>query len=171
MADEFLLKLEGVDELKRTLKDLPKKIRERAVRSALRRAGQVISKDAKARAPVLSFAGAMKQNRWFRTRTPGTVKKRISVRNSKFARQAGDEGVFIGVRPLRGRAQTKRFGKAGARNPNDPFYWRFLEFGTSKMRARPFLAPAAASKGRQAIDTFLRDVAPAIERMNKKGGG
>ena len=161
MADEVVVKLDGVAELVAALKGMPEKIRRKAVRAALRKAAQAISRDAKARAPVLMVPAP------FRTR--GTVKRRISVRASKFARQAGDEGVFVGVKPLRGRADTRRYGKASARNPGDPFYWRFLEFGTRKMAARPFLGPAAKSKGEEAIRNFLRESAAAIEKLNRKG--
>ena len=159
MADGVTVKLEGVDALNKALADATKQIRTKAVRSALRKAGQVISKEAKQAAPVLSAPT--------KTRKPGTVKKAIAVRASKFARQAGNEGVFINVRPLRGSRQ-KTLGKAGAKNPNDPFYWRFLEFGTVKMKARPFLSPAAESKGNEAIKTFMNSVIPQIEKLNNK---
>lgn len=159
MADGVTVKLEGVDALNKALAEATKQIRTKAVRSALRKAGQVISKEAKQAAPVLSAPT--------KTRKPGTVKKAIAVRASKFARQAGNEGVFINVRPLRGSRQ-KTLGKAGAKNPNDPFYWRFLEFGTAKMKARPFLSPAAESKGNEAIKTFMDSVIPQIEKLNAK---
>lgn len=159
MADGFTVKLEGIDDLKRALADATKQIRTKAVRAALRKAGQVISKEAKQSAPVIAAPT--------KTRNPGTVKKAIAVRNSKFARQAGNEGVFINVRPLRGSRQ-KTLGKAGAKNPNDPFYWRFQEFGTVKMKARPFLSPAAESKGNEAIKTFMDSVIPQIEKLNAK---
>jgi HK97 gp10 family phage protein len=163
MADEVLIRLDGVDELRRALEAMPARIRARAVRAALRKAALPIRDDAKARAPVLQ--GRLPY------RTPGTVRRRISLRASKFARQAGDEGVFVGVKPLRGRADTRRYGKAGARNPNDPFYWRFLEFGTRKMAARPFLGPAARAKGNEVVRNFLRESLPAIEKLNRKGPG
>ena len=159
MADGVTVKLEGVDALNKALAEATKQIRTKAVRAALRKAGQVISKEAKQAAPVLSAPT--------KTRKPGTVKKAIAVRASKFARQAGNEGVFINVRPLRGSRQ-KTLGKAGAKNPNDPFYWRFQEFGTVKMKARPFLSPAAESKGNEAIKTFMDSVIPQIEKLNAK---
>lgn len=168
MADSLQLRLEGVAELQRTLKGLPEKIRRRAVRNALRIAAREIRDDAKSRTPVAAgpvIAGGKT------VRQPGTVKRRIAVRISKFARQAGDEGVFVGVRPLRGRAQVKRFGKASATNPNDPFYWRFLEFGTRKMGARPFLGPAAKAKGEAAVRRFIAVAGPQIQKLNVKGGG
>lgn len=160
MADGITVKLEGVDELKKALENASKQIRTKAVRAALRKAGQVISRQAKQSAPVLQVPT--------KTRKTGTVKKAIVVRGSKYARQNGDEGVFVSVRPLRG-ARQKKLGKAGAKNTNDPYYWRFLEFGTRKMQARPFLRKAADEKGREAIDAFMNSVIPQIEKLNAKG--
>lgn len=161
MVDGVVVKLEGIDELKKALADVSKKIRVKAVRSALRKAGAVIAKAARQSAPVLHVPT--------KKRHTGTVRKNIAVRNSKFARQAGDEGVFVGVRPLRGSRQ-KKLGKAGAANPNDPFYWRFLEFGTKKMARRAFLGPAVQQEGENAIKEFMNHVIPQIEKLDKKAG-
>ena len=79
MAADFEVTLTGVEELKAALRGLPEKLRRRVLLGALRRAGQVISREAKIVAPILAVPT--------RTRTPGTVRKRISVRASKFARQ------------------------------------------------------------------------------------
>jgi HK97 gp10 family phage protein len=155
------IKLHGIEQLTATLRALPDKIRKRAVRGSLKIAARLISHDAKARAPVLKQLTPR--------RTPGTVKRRISVRPSKFARRAGNEGVFVGVKPLRGNVDTRKFGKASANNPHDPFYWRFLEFGTAKMGERPFLGPAVRAKGEQAIARFIKEVVPQIQKLNRKG--
>lgn len=120
MADSIEIKLQGVDELVRALREAPDKIRKQAVRGALRKAGRLIATAAKAAAPVLKLPT--------KTRNPGTIKRAIRVGVSKFARRGGDEGVFIGVRPLSG-ARQKKLGKAGAMNPNDPYYWPWVEFG------------------------------------------
>ena len=160
MTDGIKVALRGVDDLKRALAEASSSIRKKAVRSALRKAGSVISSAARQAAPVLTVPT--------RFRKAGTVKRAITVRASKFARKAGNEGVFISVRALRGSRQ-KKLGKAGARNPNDPFYWRFLEFGTRKMMARPFMRPAAEKTGQQAVRTFMDAVVPQIERLNRRG--
>lgn len=161
MADGVVVKLEGVEELKRAMAAAAGTIRKRAVRGALRQAGKVIQKAARIAVPVLTTPA--------RYRKPGTVKKAISVRTSKTARRTGNEGVFINVRPIgSSAARVKKFGKESAKNPNDPFYWRFLEFGTKKMAARPFLRPAAESKGPEAISTFMKSVVPQIEKLNRR---
>lgn len=166
-GDGVTLKLDGIDELKRALATLPAKMRARAIRSALRDAAKVIQRDARGRAPVLAVPTPR--------RRPGTIRRRISVRNSKVARQRGDEGVFVSVKPLRG-AETKRLGRRGASNPNDPFYWHFQEFGwkprgkaTKAVPGKRFLTAAAQSKGTEAIATFMRQAVPRINALNNKG--
>jgi len=188
MANVLTVKLDGIDELKRALADASVKIRTKAVRGALREAGKVIQSAARAAAPVLSVP--------HKGRSPGTVKKNIVVRVSKFSRQAGDEGVFIGVRPIRGKARIKRLGRAGAGNPNDPYYWWWQEFGwvsgsrsktpggkrrralarekriTSgtgrKIPGKLFMTSAGKAQGEAAITRFMQSVVPQIEKLNNK---
>lgn len=148
------VKIEGFKELSRKLKEIPVVLAKRVLRNALAAGARVVQKDAKRNAPVLSLAGAVKAP----YRKPGTVRDAIRVRTSKDARKSGDIGVFVNVLPAKGakfkttttkfiglkiknRTQT-RVSQRGARSPNDPFYWRFLEFGTKKMAARPFLKTA-----------------------------
>lgn len=185
MADGVQIKLDGVDELKRALEALPAAIRTKAVRGALTAAGRVIQKQARINAPVLKSSTA--------TRTAGTVRKAISVRRSRQRTRNADEGVFVGVRPLRGSRQNK-LGRAGASNPNDPYYWWWVEFGTKPhtikakrkkllrvgtgyaksvqhpgIKGQRFMTRAAEQKGNEAIQTFMRQVVPQIERLNKRG--
>lgn len=156
MSDGITVQLQGVDELKRALEQVPDKLKKKGLLKALRLAGNVVRDAARRAAPVLQTPTPI--------RKPGTVRRALVVRPSKFARKAGDIGVYVSVRPLRG-ARTKKLGAAGATNPNDPFYWRFLEFGTRKMRKRPFLAVGAA-KLEQAADVFMREAAAAINQLN-----
>jgi HK97 gp10 family phage protein len=160
MADGVTVKLEGVADLKRALAEAAADIRRKAVRGALREAGKVIQAAARAAAPVLMVPTPY--------RKPGTIKRNIVVRASKFARRSGDEGVYINVRGIRGKARAAKLGKAGAKNPNDPYYWRFVELGTKKMAARPFLRPAADRQGDAAIRKFMASVVPQIEKLNQR---
>lgn len=168
MADDFQVRLEGVDELKRALAGAAGKIRKQAVRGALRKAAAPVARAARSAAPVLS-APIMSATRGV-IRKPGTVRKAIAIRNSKEARRQGDEAVYVGVKPLtrRGGYSKGKFGKAGKYNPDDPFYWWWLEFGTRRMRARPFLKPAADQQGATAVGIFMREVVPQIEKLNER---
>jgi HK97 gp10 family phage protein len=45
----------------------------------------------------------------------------------------------------------------------EAFYWRFVEFGTRRMSARPFFRPAAEQE-RNVFIQRMRDIGPSLER-------
>jgi len=162
------IQLHGLDALKNTLKDLPAVIGEKVLRAALRAAAKPISNEAKARAPVLKEPDSR--------RKPGTVQKNIITRQSKQEKY----GVYVGVKALK-KKQILAFRKAngikkgkGANNPDDPYYWIFNEFGTSKMPAAPFLRPAFESRKYESLKKFedlcKRRVVKEAEKLAKQKG-
>ena len=156
MAGE-VVRIEGLDELKRKLSEVPKAMRKRVLRNALAAGAREVRDVAKRNAPVMTLGTSLKAP----YRKPGTVKQAIRVRTSKADRRAGDVGVFVNVRPAKA-------GQRGAKNPNDPFYWRFLEFGTRKMPARPFLQRATSALPK-ALTIFHERVAKWINETDRSG--
>ena len=170
--------LKGFDDLIGKLREIPVALRKRVLRNALAAGARVVRNEARRAAPVLSNAIAAPY------RTPGTVKRAIAVRTSKIARRAGNVGVFVNVKPAPGakfktsttkllglkvKTRTKvRDSQRGAKSKTDPFYWRFLEFGTSKMRARPFLQQGA-KRLPQAFEVFKAQVGKWFARTNASG--
>lgn len=60
-------------------------------------------------------------------------------------------------------------GSAGSTKADGPaFYARFVEFGTSKMAARPFMRPAFEKSASAAIDAVKAGLEKAIERAAKR---
>lgn len=151
MADDIEVRVTGLDELKARLAELPDKLRRRALRNALAAGARLIRDAAKAAVPVLATPT--------QRRNSGTVRNAITVRTSKEAKRAGDVGVYVNVKPAKGQQR-------GAKSPTDPFYWRFLEFGTSKMPARPYLRPAAEAKAQAALDAFSAKLGPQLDKLN-----
>lgn len=147
-------RVSGIPDLRAALEGIAPKLRRRALRNALAAGARVVRDAARRQAPVLRVSGQLKAP----TRKPGTVRDAISVRTSKAARKAGDVGVFVNVRPAKGAAR-------GAKSRNDPFYWRFLEFGTRKMASRQFLRPAADKLG-EALRVFVAKIGPQIQKLN-----
>jgi HK97 gp10 family phage protein len=90
--------------------------------------------------------------------SPRSIEKNITVQNSpRQGRRAGGIVMRVGVRggakqyaDTRENTRRRRVGKSyktlgDATNPGgDTWYWRFIEFGTVKQRARPFLQKALA---------------------------
>ncbi len=152
-----VVRIEGLDNLKRKLSEVPKAMRKRVLRNALAAGAREVRDVAKRNAPVLTLGTSLKAP----YRKPGTVKQAIRVRTSKADRRAGDVGVFVNVRPAKA-------GQRGARNPNDPFYWRFLEFGTKKMTARPFLQRATSALPK-ALAIFEARIAKWIQETDRSG--
>lgn len=156
MAGE-VVRIEGLDELKRKLAEVPKAMRKRVLRNALAAGAREVRDVAKRNAPVMTLGTSLNAP----YRKPGTVKQAIRVRTSKADRRAGDLGVFVNVRPAKS-------GQRGAKNPNDPFYWRFLEFGTRKMPARPFLQRATSALPK-ALAIFEARIAKWIQETDRSG--
>ena len=152
-----VVRIEGLDNLKRKLAEVPKAMRKRVLRNALAAGAREVRDVAKRNAPVLTLGTSLKAP----YRKPGTVKQAIRVRTSKADRRAGDVGVFVNVRPAKA-------GQRGAKNPNDPFYWRFLEFGTKKMPARPFLQRATSALPK-ALTIFQERIAKWIHETDRSG--
>ena len=156
MAGE-VVRIEGLENLKRKLAEVPKAMRKRVLRNALAAGAREVRDVAKRNAPVLTLGTSLNAP----YRKPGTVKQAIRVRTSKADRRAGDVGVFVNVRPAKA-------GQRGAKNPNDPFYWRFLEFGTKKMPAKPFLQRATSALPK-ALTIFQERIAKWINETNRSG--
>lgn len=77
----------------------------------------------------------------------------------------------VDVKIKKGRAKD-RMVKAGVIKPygDDAFYGRFLEFGTSKMPAYPFLKPAADAKACEAVSRFNTTIRKRMARWCKENG-
>lgn len=160
------VEVKGLDELKSAMRLLPNKIRMRAVYKGLGSAGKIVRDEAVMRAPSL------KKNTKYRK--TGTLKRAIALRRSKDAARLRMVGVFINVRPLKSALRSTRsarkrsaLGTPGAQNPNDPFYWRFVEFGTNKMDKKEFLAKAA-KKLDPAREVFIETATSEINKLNTR---
>lgn len=150
-------KISGIPDLRAALAGIVPKLRRRALRNALAAGARLVQRSARAATPVLNPSALAVRKGY---RTLGLVRKSTNVRTSKVARRRGDVGVFVNVRP------AKR-GARGAKNPNDPFYWRFIEFGTvNGTRAWQFLQ-RSANVLPAALEVFKKTIGPAIDKLNK----
>ncbi|RSQ31222.1 hypothetical protein EA709_01695 [Acinetobacter baumannii] len=94
--------------------------------------------------------------------TPEKIWKEIVVQNGR-SRNKNTLVMRVGVRggariPYTNNAQNRRSGRVGKTYQADGrvFYWRFLELGTSKQPATPFLRPALYENIEQVTDKFVQ---------------
>ena len=177
----------GLPDLREALRGVVPKLRKQALRDALRAGGREVQRAVQRITPVLkasTYSGSSALRRG--VRRVGTVRKAIAVRTSKLSTRQGNVGVFINVRPA-------KKGARGAKNPNDPFYWRWLNWGWNpagrdrsaagkrerrRLNARGvgkakrgarFLEGGAQALGR-ALAVFVKEIGPRIARLNKGKG-
>lgn len=155
-------KIEGLRELGERLKALPKEISGKSggpLLKALRKVAKVVQTRAKNRVRVKS----------------GTLRDNIIVTRDRYAKQKGaTEGVQVTVRykakGYKDNARNRRTGKVGStyKNYGPLFYAKFLEFGTSKMAAYPFLRPAFEQSKGEMGTIFRTELGAAIDTAVKK---
>lgn len=150
-------KITGADEAIKRLEQLKSAAGKRAVRRALRRGANVVLKAARDGASRLDDPT-----------TSNSISKNLVVRGggSRNERRAGGVMMRVGVRG--GARDMSKYGEVKGRGKGNPggdtFYWRFLEFGTQKMAARPFMRPALQNNTQAATDAFANAMGTEIDK-------
>ena len=161
MAD-FSVKMNGVDELVKKLEGLKYDIAKKGGRFALRKAAQVVRDQARSNTQRVDDPG-----------TPASIPANIVERwSNTYNKRTGDLMFRVGV--LGGSQAVKTsVTKSGKEKTtgSEVFYWRYLEFGTEKMAARPFMVPAMEQSAQRATDEFITQMGRSIDRALKKAGG
>ena len=151
-------KIDGLEELEAKLKKLAdhKRIKN-AARRSLRRGANVVAAAAKRNAGSIDDP-----------KTRNSIQKNIAVRGggSKRERRVGGAMMRVGIRGgARNMSKYGEFRGGGSSNPGgDTFYWRFLEFGTSQIAARPFMRNAMAQSADQAVSTIAKAASVEVDK-------
>lgn len=149
----------GLKELQKALDQLPKEIQGRPLRSAVSAAAKVIVDDVKSRVPV-GETGNLKT----------AVYRYRSRRNSATGRETFFVGIRQGKAQYKDTAYNRRKGRVGKnyKTAGEAYYWRFLEFGTAKMQAKPFLRPSFEANKSRAVEVMKERLGKAIQTQAKK---
>lgn len=153
MAEQ--LNIAGLSELRAALRELPDRIARNVLRGAVNAGATVIRAEARVRAPV--YTGEVADGH----PPPGTLKRAIYQKQINELSSLTNQVFFVGVR--HGKKYRKQ-GKKGDKS-QDAYYWRWVEFGTSTMSARPFLRPAFEAKKLEAVEAMKKYM---IERIPKE---
>lgn len=153
---QLRVEFKGLSEISRAMRELPKRIDRKILDDGLLAGANIVRDQARALAPVLMHPDP----RW----RPGALKRAIqSARLTASQTQYAAE-VIVHVRKLsaqqigafKRRAAKRKRPANGRLNPDDPFYWFFVEFGAAGRPAQPFLRPAFESRKQQAVDAAIK---------------
>lgn len=148
------MNLTGFKELAKALKELGPRVAKNGLRAATSAGAAVIRNEARSRAPV----------------DTGEMKKDIQMKRERDQR---DGGLFAASYSVFVRSGKKSRLSGKARDvQKDSFYWKFVEFGTSKMAAQPFLRPSFESRKEDAVDAIGKKLDERIQvEAAKLAGG
>lgn len=134
MADWVEYKLTGADELSATFRGLAEEMRLKVVTPAAKDAMEIVLADAKSRASRIDDP-----------ETSNYIPKNLAIVERKAI------GVEVGAVVMSVGVRKRSRGQGGG----NTFYWWWVELGTEKNRAKPFLRPALANNREALFKEFL----------------
>ena len=139
MAQPATVKVVGLESLGKALRELPKKVEGKILRTAMRNGTKLVAAATKAAAPV--DTGLLQRSFAVRAlkRKKGRVGNRITIKNV-------DKIVTV--------------SKEGKRH----FYPAVIEYGTKNRPARPFMRPAFESSAQAAENQIANELGDGITR-------
>lgn len=174
MINRVDMEIKGIDEVANMLATLPPEIvskRGGPVRAALRKAAIVIQKEAQKNVRAI-VAEPNKDGK--PSKSTGALEKAISVGRGKYLGGNNGERYLVWIPKLkqkyantRDNVRKRRAGKTYY-TESPQFYGRFLEYGTAKMSAKPFMRPAVMNKGAEAINVAKTDLLKRIDAIAQK---
>lgn len=134
--------VEGLPELLKKFRKLPAEFREKNAKNPINKALMA------AALPIVKRAQELNPDDTLST------EKAIRRRRVKNPREMHEVEIFVDTRSR--KAQRR------------PWYWFFIEFGTSKKAARPFMRPAFETEKNNTVERFRVRFAKSIELIVKK---
>lgn len=134
MAD-FDIKLEGIDHIESSLRELGLNITKKILRGAMKKAAGPVIEEVKRGAIRAAGGPTYKELGHFADHIVAIT--RVTLK----------KGVIIRIGP-----------------DKDHWWWTFTEYGTPHVPARPFMRPALDSKAQQAIQIVGRELMQGVER-------
>ena len=155
------VKIEGLGELRKSFAGLSDDMKVKISRRMVAAAGGVLRKEAKtiAQRKGLKRSGALIRNiaiKRERRAPEGVTQYNLGVRH----------GRDLGRRAKKFLAVSKT-GRIVTRRENDPFYWRFQEFGTKFIQASEFIQQAPKNKHNEAIAAMREKLKKEIDKANR----
>lgn len=146
--------IQGLGDLQKGLKSLGGSVERKISRSAVGKAGTILLKEARSKAPVKT--GALKRAL--------TKRAKHRAKDDYYSSRIGvKSGVFSSHR------EAKRRGKGASYKPDEAIrYYRFLELGTKHHAAKPFLGGVIETRGDAVVKFLSTELGKQIEAAAKR---
>lgn len=149
----------GAEELHKRIQALTYDVAKKGGRFALRKAAQVVRDQVKSNAQAVDDPKSRED-----------IVKNVTERwGSKFNKITGDLMFRVGIQG--GAGGNKTSAELDGLPGGDTRHWRYIEFGTEKMPAHPFMRPAFEQSAQNATNVFIFQYGKALDRALKKSGG
>lgn len=158
---QFEMRVAGLDGVLDLLRQLPPEVVSKnggVVRTALRKGGLVILKQALANLETVT-SNATAEDRRLST---GFLAKNVILTRGKAVLGANGERFLV-------RVKRKTYPDAKPPKPRTTLQTaQLLEYGSGQQRAEPWIRPAAISKAREAIETIGAETGKGVARVVRK---
>lgn len=152
------IKIHGGRELHAKLSAFSEKLRNAAGRKSARKAMAIVRNDARARLQVIDNKAS-----------PEDIAKNVYIQQSR--RQSNRIGGVVMRVGVSGGARRpiEPDPNASAQPGGDTRHWRYVELGTEKVAARPFLRPALEQNSAAVLQTLTDELNKEIGRIAAEG--
>lgn len=156
MSDTIEIEIKGLEQLRAKLKSVSDDVQFKGGRFALRKAANLIANKVKESAKTIDDP-----------KSAADISKNVAVRwSGRYFKRTGDLKFRVGILGgAGGSAKASSFEKFPGK---DTRHWRFIEFGTKKMRAQPFMLPSLRNNISPATNEFVVQYGKAIDRAIKR---
>lgn len=143
LATKFFVR--GLEKVSQKLRKVSDDVIKDATRPAVRKAMQVVKTAAEDNAQRID-----------NPRTPTDISENIGIRTS-WSKRNRTMSARVGVM---GGANYRK----GDKDQGKVTYWRYVELGTGRSRARPFLRPALANNTDQVLQEVVAEIKAQLDR-------
>jgi len=143
VAEALDMKVEGLKELADKLRGMGPDLSRNVLRAAVRAGAATVRAEAMNMVP----------------QDTGRLRRAIYLKHIREKSSPHQQTFYVSVRA----------GKRYRKRDVDAYYWRFVEFGTAKMAARPFMRPAFEAKKGDALEAIKGRLADRIKTYERKG--
>lgn len=138
MIDDIKVEIKGLEEIKKNLSELGSKLSTKFIQSSIRKGASIIKKEAQNEAKKIDDPLTKTKIYPFITAKPNKFENRKN--KDKFSFRIGVKGGSKYVKTEKGKYGERKQFKQKLVNP---YYWRYVEFGTVKSPGKFFMTKAS----------------------------